>query len=355
MGERPRIPLVDAIKAVAAQLIVLHHLAWYGPMSDMAAYHSSALDALLDWLATHGRYAVAAFLAMSGFLAAQALSPRGLPAGKSPVCLILQRYARLAGPYAIALLLAVASAALARRWMAHDSIGAPPELGQFLAHLLLLHDLLDYEALSAGAWYIAIDFQLYALLVGLLWLAGKPDRRAAGADFHGALLVGIAALASLFVFNRDEDWDATALYFFGAYALGVGAGWSTRAARPRGVLFALAAVGFAALLVDFRPRIAVALAVALMLGIAHLHLRAQGSRLLTVMGNSSYALFLVHFPVCLLVNAAFHRMAPNDPDLNALGLLVAWSASNAAALLFHRHVEIPLTQRLNRRAICQTA
>jgi len=30
-------PLVDLIKAVAAQLIVLHHLAWYGPMSDTAA------------------------------------------------------------------------------------------------------------------------------------------------------------------------------------------------------------------------------------------------------------------------------------------------------------------------------
>lgn len=352
MPERPRIPLVDAVKAISAQLIVLHHLAWYGPMSDMAATLSPALDGLLDWLANHGRYAVAAFLAMSGYLAAQTLPPRGLPAGKSPACLILQRYARLAGPYAIALFVAVLCAALARRWMAHDSIGAPPEFWQFVAHLFLLHDLLDYEALSAGVWYIAIDFQLYALLVGLLWLAGNPDRRAAGADFHGALLVGIAALASLFVFNRDDGWDATALYFFGAYALGVGAGWATRAAHPVRVLLALAAIGLAALLVEFRPRIAVALAVALMLGLAHLHLRANGSKLLAGLGNSSYALFLVHFPVCLLVNAAFHRLAPHDPALNALGLLVAWLASNAAALLFHRRVEIPVAQRLSRRAAC---
>lgn len=341
--DRRRIPLVDTIKALSAQFIVLHHLAWYGPMSDMAANHSATLDGILDWLAAHGRYAVAAFLAMSGYLAAQTLSPRGL-AGKPPLHLILQRYARLVGPYAIALLLAVACAALARRWMTHESIGAPPAFGQFVAHLFLLHDLLDFEALSAGVWYIAIDFQLYAMLVGLLWLAGRLPRRPAGADFYGVVLVSAVALLSLFAFNRDEDWDATALYFFGTYALGVGVGWAARTSHPYRLLLLLAVVGILALAVEFRPRIAVALIVALLLGAGHHHLRSGGIRLWSAFGNASYALFLVHFPVCLLVNAAFHRFAPHDPDLNALGLLVAWLASNVAAFVFYRQVEIPVTR-----------
>ncbi len=348
MPEADRIPLIDTVKAVAAQLIVLHHLAWFGPMSDVAAGGSALLAGWQAWLAEYGRYAVAAFLAVGGFLAAQSLSPQGLL--RPPGQMILQRYRRLVGPYAVALLLAMACAALARQWMTHDSIGAPPDFWQFIAHLLLLHDLLDFEALSAGVWYVAIDFQLYALLVCLLWLVG---RRPASAEYFGPLLVGCAALASLFYFSLRDAWDVSALYFFGAYALGVGSGWAARSARPYRYLLLVALIGAAALLADFRPRIAVALLVSLALGLAQLHgLRLwQGrARLLTSLGNQSYALFLVHFPVSLLVNALFVRFAPDSPSLNLIGVGIAWLTSNLAAWPFHRYVEAGLTRWWLQRA-----
>ncbi len=391
MHSSSRVPLIDTIKVVAAQLIVLHHLAWFGPMSDVAATASPLLSTGQSWLAEYGRYAVAAFLAVAGYLAAQSLSPRGLPHDKSPLQMIIQRYLRLVGPYAVALLLAMASAAIARQWMVHDSIGAAPAFWQFFAHLFLLHDLLDFEALSAGVWYIAMDFQLYALLVLLLWVArhtrygafhpastdftGPPrsqPRLAApheitrsgdggaevglgrpGTDFVGPLLVLIIALASLFFFNQRDAWDATALYFFGAYALGVGSSWAVQSARPYWFLSLLALIGVTALWFDFRPRIAVALVVALMLGLAQLHLRTRGNRgseLLASLGRMSYALFLVHFPVCLIVNAVFHQLAPHDPQWNALGILLAWAASNLAAIVFYRQVELRLSALWRKRA-----
>jgi peptidoglycan/LPS O-acetylase OafA/YrhL len=360
--ESGRVLLIDTIKAVAAQLIVLHHLAWFGPMSDVAATASHLLSTGQSWLAEYGRYAVAAFLAVAGYLAAQSLSPHGLPRDKAPLRLIAQRYLRLVGPYAVALLLAVLSASLARQLMTHDSIGAAPDLWQFFAHLFLLQDLFDFEALSAGVWYIAIDFQLYALLVGLLWIAGRLQRRPASptgisfghADFVGPLLIAIVAFASLFFFNQRDAWDATALYFFGAYALGVGSSWAVQSARPYGFLSLLALIGMAALIFDFRPRIAVALVVALTLGLAHLHMRSSmnnGSTLLASLGRTSYALFLVHFPVCLLINAVFHHLAPHNPQLNALGIVVAWGASNLAAILFYRHVELRLSALWQKRSI----
>jgi hypothetical protein len=37
---------------------------------------------------------------------------------------------------------------------------------------LLLHGVLGYASISAGAWYVAIDFQLYALMVAALWVGG---------------------------------------------------------------------------------------------------------------------------------------------------------------------------------------
>jgi peptidoglycan/LPS O-acetylase OafA/YrhL len=364
--ERDRIPLIDAIKVVAAQLIVLHHLAWYGPMSDTAAALAPWLANGQNWLAEYGRYAVAAFLAMGGYLAATVLSPRGLPLGKSPVCLITQRYVRLVGPYAVALLLAIISAAWARKWMVHDSIGAAPHVWQVLSHLLLLHDLFDYEALSAGVWYVAIDFQLFALLVLLLWGARYAaqlwgHRRASPtgisfghAEFFAPLLVTLLALVSLFHFNRDPMWDSTALYFFGAYALGVASCWAVRSVFPYRGLLAVALIGVLALAVDFRPRIAVALCVALALGLAQLHLRMTGMRPLASLGRISYALFLVHFPVCLVVNAAVQRFAPADPLWNACGVLLAWGASNAAAVLFYRHVEVRLANWRPSLPLCLT-
>mgnify|MGYP001039407701 CR=1 FL=1 len=347
-AERSRSPLIDVIKAVAAQLIVLHHLAWYGPMTDVAAGLSPLLDQAIQWMAAHGRLAVAAFLAVGGFLAAQGLTPRGLPAGKSPQGLIIQRYLRLIGPYSIALVLAIVGAALARLWMTHESIGAPPTAGQIVAHLFLLHDLFDYEALSAGIWYIAIDFQLYALFVLLLWSTGLLFGRSASTDFAGIAVVAFVALASLFFFNLHPGWDATALYFFGAYALGAGSAWAVRSVRPHLGLALLALLGILALSFDFRPRIAIALVVAVILGLSHLHLRLNGSHVLSLLSRSSYALFLVHFPICLVVNALFNAWAPDHPGLNALGVLVAWIASNAVALMFYQHVEIRLASAFSR-------
>jgi len=339
-----RLALVDAVKATAAQLIVLHHLAWYGPLADGAGTLAPWLGATFAWLAEYGRYAVYAFLAVGGFLAAQGLPPQGLPAGAAPRRLIGRRYARLVGPYAFALALAVLCAALARQWMTHTAIGAPAQLSQFIAHLLLLHDLLGFEALSAGVWYVAIDFQLYALLVLLLWLG---SRRPAGADFAaGALLVLLAALASLFWFGRDARWDATALYFFGAYAFGIGSGWTVRQAHPARLLMLVGGVGLLALAWDFRGRLAVALLTALAVGIAQRAPRLASLRPVAAFGKASYALFLVHFPVCLLVSALFMRFMPHTPAWQLLGLCLAWLASNLTAFVFHRWIETPLAPRL---------
>lgn len=341
---RSRILLVDLLKAVAAQFIVLHHLAWYGPLSDQAATLVPWLAASKDWLAAYGRYAVAVFFATGGFLAAQTLSPRGLASGDHPLCLMRDRYLRLVLPFAVALLLAIAASALARQWMTHDSIGSPPGFLQLLAHLALLHGVLGIESLSAGVWYVAIDFQLYALLLLLLWLGQQIWRRPASAEFSRAVPVLLLALASLYYFNRDARWDATALYFFGAYALGIGSGWAIRTSRRFELLWLVAIAGGVALWVDFRPRVALALATALALGCSRLHMSHCEMKYVHYFGGTSYALFLVHFPVCLLVSAGFQHFAPADPVLSAWGLLVAWLASNLAADLFHRAFERPFAR-----------
>jgi peptidoglycan/LPS O-acetylase OafA/YrhL len=233
--------------------------------------------------------------------------------------------------------------------MTHESISAPPTLSQLSAHLLLLHDVLGYDALSAGAWYVAIDFQLYALVTLLLWAVG----RIAGQRHQAWLMPALVALCvsvSLLYFNRDAGWDVWAPYFFGSYGLGMLAWWASDPARKPGdaaLLLAIIVVPtLVALDLEFRSRIAVALVVACVLfrfgRIKLADVRSQAWGLVNRMATISFSVFLVHFPVCLVVNAAFTRFVSDQPHAQALGMLCAWMASLAAGAAFYRWVEAPL-------------
>lgn len=331
-------PLVDALKAIACLLIVSHHLAFYGPMSDLAY---PLIPGLIDWLYEYGRMAVQVFFVVAGFLLAGKLAPCGASLVIDPIQAIKRRYFRLVIPYLAALTLAIGCAALARVWMVHDSIPGAPDLPQLLAHALLLHDLLDEEALSAGVWYVAIDFQLFAVAVTLLWLSGWIEHRYPKLKATAPILIAGLTMASLFMFNRNESWDETAFYFFGSYGLGVLGYWASN--RPhRTFLVLLAVLVMAALLADFRSRIAVAGAVALMLG-----LHGQSGALkswpvpdfLTYLGRISYSIFLVHFPLSLVVNATFFRFFPHQPAIAVFGLILSLCISIIGGALFFKWVE----------------
>jgi peptidoglycan/LPS O-acetylase OafA/YrhL len=330
-----RLPFIDALKAVGSQLIVLHHLAFYGPMSDWT--HQLA-PGLVGWFSQHARMAVQIFLVVAGFLAARSLAPDGVLRSDRPLTLLWQRFVRVSLPLMAALLLAMVCSEIARQWMAHESLPAPPTLWQFVAHALLIHSLLGVDSLSAGVWYVAIDVQLFALLLGLLWLGRRLG-------WVAPLLVVAVVLASLFHFNRDSGWDNWALYFFGAYGLGALAFWVSRAHAGRSApawLAAMVLLTVLSLALDWRTRIALALGVALALAWAHRSGRLftwPRSRALGYLGRISYGVFLLNFPVALVVNAWFTRYASPDAWTQTFGVLVAWLACNLAGAAFHHGVE----------------
>jgi peptidoglycan/LPS O-acetylase OafA/YrhL len=348
---RQRAGLIDCLKAFASNLIVLHHLAFYGPLSDHA---HPLLPGVIDWLADEARIVVQLFLVVGGFLAARSLSaPRD---GEHPMAAVQRRFAKLVPPYFAAVLFAVVASALARAMMTHDAIPAAPTVKQLLAHALLLQDVVGQPSLSAGLWYIAIDFQLFACMAVLLWLARAAGRRAAA--WTAPVLVMAMCALSLLHINRDAEWDVWAPYFFGSYGLGALAMWAahehTGGRLRRLLLCALIALPAAALALDFRSRIALASGAALLLAagarFGFMHVGAR-SRAVAFLSRISYAVLLVHFPVCLLVSAVFVHVAPDTPAVQAFGMLLAWGSSIAAAAAFHRWVEIPLGRFIGRPRI----
>ena len=349
-GGGGRMPLLDAAKGVACLLIVGHHLCRYGPMPEAAAVLAPRL---IGWLGRDGRLAVQVFLVISGFLAAASLAPEGVLRSRQGFWQrVWQRYARLAMPYVAALCVSVLVAAAIRPWFDHEAVPAAPVFGQLLAHGLLLQDLLGYDALSTGVWYVAIDFQLFVLALAVVMLAQGLQRRweldAARAAWLLAVLVLAMAAASLFAFNLRAELDSTAFYFVGSYGLGMLAFWVGRIEHPRrygAALAMLAALGIVALIWDWRIRIAIALAMALLLAAGQRRgwLSAPPAWLaagpLLWLGRISYSLFLIHFPVILLANAFMAQLGAHSPAFDLLGMLAALGLAVGAAALLNRWVE----------------
>ena len=330
---------IDAAKVVAANLIVLHHFTAYGPLAHAL---NLAVPRVSGWFFEYARMAVQVFLVIGGYFAASSLASHGYLQRSAPWHDIARRFVRLVLPLGAALSLTIACSALTRLWLQADFVPTTPSVVQLLAHATLTYDLLHIEPLSVGIWYVAIDFQLFALMTLLLWTGGRQAQ----------WLVALVGLMSLFYFNRQPDADIWALYFFGSYALGAFAWWAGHSLHAGKLLGVLAGAGTAALVLDFRWRIALALTVALGLGIARSRQSVQSMvRIHRPMlkqwirrgARSSYALFLTHFSVLLLVNALWDHLGWESTLALGLFTLGAWSSCLVLAVVFERYIERPLS------------
>jgi peptidoglycan/LPS O-acetylase OafA/YrhL len=333
-----RLPFLDLLRALSSQAIVWHHLAFYGPLSDSAR---EVATSLIDGLSHHARLAVQVFFVVSGYLTAVGLQGREPSGLREFRALIAARYRRIGLPYLGAMALAIVANEIARHWMDHPSISARPSPGQLLAHVFLIHDLVGYEPLSAGIWYLAIDLQLTVLVALVFWLCA----RAAGAERGprwGRGVLGLLSIASLFWFNRQPGLDRVAIYFMGAYGLGLVTAWVRAGSLRRRFFWSYAALVAIAMAIDFRSRLLVALTTGLLLTLAA-HFDWLGnwprSRTIRWFAGISYSLFLIHFPVSLVVNALWSSHVPRTPSLSLLGMLTAYAFSLGGAVLFHYEVE----------------
>ena len=338
--------LIDGLKALAAQTIVIHHLVSYGPMAEAAGV---AAPGLVSWFGYYGRWAVQVFLVLAGYLTAQALCAR--ESGLShPWSLIAKRYVRLVWPFGVAVTLAVIAAEMARFWTEDPMLPETAGLMQYLSHWLLVHGVLGHESLSTGVWYVAIDFQLFALTVLLLW--SSQALRWAG---WAPLLIGALTMASLVWIRTWSDWDNWAPYFYNAYGVGLLMGWLTRRQQQvlpwvRVALLAVLGVLVWQLVVTMNGRLAVILAVAALLWVASFPVVRVMPTMLGglkpllgtathYLGATSFALFLVHFPVSMLVNAAQDRFDWTSPQDGVMAMAFAWFCSMVLADVFYRFVE----------------
>lgn len=336
--------LLDLLKAGACLLIVVHHLAFYGPMSDVVFLQ---WPRLINELYDHGRLAVQVFLVCSGFLTAASLHKKQNLSWHEAWPMLMQRYLRLVIPY----LAALSATVLVTEWIrpAFDfaSLSATPDWSQALAHILLMEHLLGMESLSAGVWYVAIDLQLYLMAVLTLVLVNRfvaqrthlRNNRLLWQVWFGLTLL------SLIRWSLNDDLDMYGLYYFGAYGLGLLAFRARQSHIPLKGWVILSLLGLLALWVDPRWRVTTAWGVALLLAAAPERWSVAAvvpgvwQRGVQWLSRISYSVFMIHYAVSLLVSALVTAFWPESVLANALGMFMAVLAAVVAGAALYRVTE----------------
>ena len=321
---------------------------------EIAADARTVLPGLMIWLYEYGRYAVQIFLVMAGYLATQSLTRFANVKLSSQNLLraIINRYLRLFAPYMATLIFTIACAWLTRFWVNDEFVGEQETLGQFIAHLFFLQGILGLDSISAGAWYVAIDWQLYSVLAILLISFSS----------YQALIwfISVVAVSSLLYFNRSADYDPFFIYFIGSYGLGVLAYLAKNFADNK-----IQGLAKAALIV-----IGVIIAISTLQEVWLRNFLAWFvALLLFVLGNTSYpkvsatsvlkikllsaiawasprsfCAFLIHFAFILLANTVYIALGLHAHESGLLAIswmVVVLVCTGIAANYLYRWVEVP--------------
>jgi len=341
-----RLLFLDALRAVASLLILWHHFALYPPLGRQA---EPLLGPLVHWFGDHAR-ATQVFFVIGGYVMERSLSGRRWDV-KAVGGFIAGRYCRLGIPYLAACIMAIAASAWSRGWLPENVTGSAPTVTQGIAHVFFLQDFLGHEQLSAGLWFVCINFQLGLIFAATLWLRDTLLART-GRRIDVPMIAGwILAAISLFHFNCHPEWDSWALFFFPYFFMGVIVHRALKNRRSAAIFWIYQLLIIAAMWYDWRWRLASALVAGLLLFGAEktgLSTRWPKAEWIARMGKASYSLFLVHFPVLVLVAGLWARLGWTSPPAAIAGLLTAFAASIAISFAFHRHIEKPAA-RLSRR------
>jgi peptidoglycan/LPS O-acetylase OafA/YrhL len=349
--ERSQYCLIDVLKVLAAHVIVLHHCVSYGELASAA---KELLPSVSTFLFDYGRYAVQIFLVVAGYLAAQSFENmmavqahvRKKGAG-TVVQLALRRYLRLAGPYVAALLITIVCASLARQWSTDEYIGQPETIAQVLAHLFLLQGVLGYESISAGVWYVAIDWQLFTALTVVYAVFQRPMIRVG--------ILAVLIVASLFYFNRHASFENSFIYFIGSYGLGVLAYWASSVnainanlgwISAKKVLLTIALIVLVSALHSVWLRNYLALGVAFLLLYAgnrpYRHPQSWLAKAMQWASTRAYCAFLIHFTFILLANTTLLALHVQSPAISLSFIALVSVLSWIAAGYLYRWVELPI-------------
>jgi peptidoglycan/LPS O-acetylase OafA/YrhL len=339
--DRPRYGALDGLRGVASFYVCI--------------YHIGAVSGYLPGPLRHGWRAVVVFFVLSGFvLALPMIRAGGVLAGG------IWRYAkrravRILPPYYAALAFSAWAAYWVRDELPYRSVVLPIDGATLASHLGLYHNLRGdwIDKINPAHWSIAFEWQFYFLLP-LVFL--PIWRRVGSAALCGVPLV----LAVASALSPLQQGLAASTYSFCAGI--AAAGVVTRAESARRILGLLAySLGLALLSrTIFNPGYALTVsgsAIAIVLLCHHpgsLPARALAGGPLQRLGNMSYSLYLIHYPVIALFYPLVGSRRGQPASCFAALAALAVPTCLAFGWLFYRLFERPAVEFLKTGSWLQT-
>lgn len=357
VAAEPRLRGIDALRAIAALLVLWQHVAEvYVRMNGAVLLAGSWLADLADSL-NFGRIGVVAFFLVSGFVIPFSMQP-GQPAAVRTF--VIKRFFRLFPAY----WLSVPLGALTGYWIWGHEFG----LADFLVNLTLLQDVFGMRPAEGLYWTLLMELVFYGLCVVLLLTHSLDNPRRLLALAWGLGLMHVVAMVAI---RLGLPLSSTAVAFgflnLSIMLCGTLLRWLLREAPTtsdplvvRGTRLLLAVylvvlplaslpmIGFSR-----NPFVAYAIGTLLFLLVAGGRLRLQ-SRLTDWLGRISYSIYLFHPVVFLSVLWMLQRLPPQSAWRTqhlAVYIGVNLLLTLAVAAVVYRWVEQPgmrLGQRLAR-------
>lgn len=354
---RASLTYLQVCRAIAAMLVVVFHL---GAAIAAEKYFDYSLFIKLFRFGSSG---VEFFFVLSGFIISYVhLADFGRPERALPY---LRRRAIRAYPAYWIIFLAVIAAALA---IPAFREAAPQSMSVFLKSFLLApQDPLVVGGTGAPVLIVAWSMQ-YELVFYAIFAAFIVSPRLGAGVLIGSCAWWLLSSTSLPVPQFPLHFMRP--HFFAIFAIGVASSWATRAGRIRSPMAWLAAgLALYVLLAGYelwpmwrfdlhrppeRPNL-VSLGYGVASGLLVCGLVAAEWRKprttpasLMLMGDASYTLYLLHFPMISAMCKVFTRFG-RSPAWVSVSFVSMFILCCAASVAFHKWIEKPLLELLRRR------
>ena len=350
MQSRDHYPTLDGLRGLAALSVLLFHLGhWLG----------------IRGIATNARLAVDLFFCLSGYVVPLAYQSR-LEQGMGKWQFWQLRVLRL-WPMILAGTLVSAAYLVTRRVLLHDLDIFPGELAQATVVSLLCLPFFTASRALGGPQVFPLNGPQYTLFLELAAnLVWSLSPRARGISFAAAAVA--ASFALIAVFGPGGDERATFWHgfprVFGSYYTGVLVFHLTRSTNPLTTALAnrassLTAMGLTILvtaMIFYWPTPAphwidltwsLIVAPLLVLGGRRVTLQGRTRALALWLGDISYPLYALHYPIFVWLNAVFKQSISKSEPMVEAGVI--FPIILASSWILMRYFDEPMRQALSGR------
>ena len=335
----PRFVFIDALRGIAAMAVVIHH-ALYSPLIDALR---RAVPRTILILCEDGFLGVDVFFVISGFVIAHSL--RNIVLHPQSIALFaLRRQVRLDPPYWLVLFGSLLLWGMMRALMGSARVDPLPGPGAVALNMTYLQKIARAPEILGVAWTLCIEIQLYLFFSVLLWL-GQRGRGTSSLPTRLAILLVFATGAASLALNSNVLHDAWMARYWWLFASGVLCYWTVRRVLSPwvfGIFIALVLVSRVQHASNLPLYTGTASSVVICtVGKMGRLTTLLGGPTLQYLGRTSYCLYLVHWPVKIVVLGLGFALTRQNSLAAIAWCLLYIAVSIAVAHVLHVLVERP--------------